>query len=60
MFTACMGIALCGDRFTDRVEQEAILGVLVKTEKEHAWPTNAARVHLRRAWGWDDEDAIKT
>lgn len=37
--TACMTIALCGDRFTDRMEQEALLRILHRTEEEHAWPT---------------------
>jgi hypothetical protein len=46
MFTACMG---------DRVEQEALLNVLIATEKHHAWPTAAAQIHLKKAWGWHAE-----
>ncbi len=34
-----MGIVLAGDRFTDRLEQQALLDFLVKVEKHHAWPT---------------------
>ncbi|KAE9373884.1 hypothetical protein N431DRAFT_374527 [Stipitochalara longipes BDJ] len=55
MFTACMGVTMCGDRFTDHSEQEALLGVLMRTEQDHAWPTRAAQTHLRRAWGWEIE-----
>lgn len=43
---------MCGDRFSDRGEQEALLNVLVVTEEDHAWPTFAAQMHLKRAWGW--------
>ena len=56
MFTACMGVTMCGDRFTDRMEQEALLGVLMRTEQDHAWPTGAAQTHLRKAWGWDVDE----
>ena len=52
LFTACMGVTMCGDRFSDRTEQEALLNVLVITEQDHAWPTAAAQSHLKRAWGW--------
>lgn len=37
-----MAIAMAGDRFQLRYEQEALLGILMKTEKEHAWPTQTA------------------
>lgn len=55
MFTACMGVTMCGDPFTDRMDQEALLNILLITEKEHKWPTGAAQIHLRKAWGWDAE-----
>jgi len=44
---------MCGDRFTDRGEQNALYDVLVGAEKGHAWPTKQIRMELRRAWGWD-------
>jgi hypothetical protein len=56
MFTACMGITMCGDRFTDLHEQEALLDVLKKTEADHAWPTATTQTHLKKAWGWEVED----
>ncbi|CAI0644634.1 unnamed protein product [Colletotrichum noveboracense] len=55
MFTACMGVTACGDRFTDHVEQRALLDILVKTDVHHMWPTASAQSHLKRAWGWEDD-----
>ncbi|KAJ5698343.1 hypothetical protein N7462_000348 [Penicillium macrosclerotiorum] len=51
--TAFVAIGMCGDRFTDAMEQEALLGVLAKLEDEHAYPTVSARELLKEAWGWD-------
>ena len=47
---------MCGDRFTELSEQQALLDVLKKTESDHAWPTATAQAHLKRAWGWEDEN----
>lgn len=55
MFTASMGIAICGDRFEDRFDQEALLDILVRTERDHARPTAAVQKQLKEAWGWVDE-----
>ncbi|OWP06500.1 hypothetical protein B2J93_9273 [Marssonina coronariae] len=52
MFTACMGIAMCGDRFDDRIDQESIIEVLVETERCHARPTAAIQKQMKDAWGW--------
>ncbi|KAF6841054.1 hypothetical protein CMUS01_03653 [Colletotrichum musicola] len=57
MFTACMGVTACGDRFTDEAEQRALLDILIKTDEEHMWPTGSAQSHLKRAWGWEDDCA---
>jgi hypothetical protein len=56
LVTASVAIGLCGDRFTDRAEQQALLAVLVKLEDEHAWPTQTTQKFLKEAWGWDDAD----
>ncbi|KAF7563417.1 hypothetical protein G7046_g739 [Stylonectria norvegica] len=40
MFTASLGVASFGDRFTQDVERKALLDVIVKTEAEHYWPTS--------------------
>ncbi|KAH6968083.1 hypothetical protein DER45DRAFT_581257 [Fusarium avenaceum] len=53
-FTACMGVTACGDRFTERRDQTALLDVLTLTENTHSWPTAAAQAHLKMAWGWED------
>lgn len=48
---ASMAITMAGDKFDQRHEQEALVDVLIKTEK-HAWPTKGAIHNLRDAWGW--------
>lgn len=55
IFTASMGIAICGDRFEDRMDQEALLNVLIQTEKDHARPTAAIQLQMKKAWGWISE-----
>lgn len=52
LVTAFVAIGMCGDRFTDLIEQEALLGVLAKLEAEHAYPTTNTQDSLKRAWGW--------
>ncbi|KAH8817319.1 hypothetical protein F5884DRAFT_853740 [Xylogone sp. PMI_703] len=56
MFTASMGIAICGDRFEDRIDQEALLDILVKTEGDHARPTAAVQQQMMKLWGWIPDD----
>ena len=50
---AAMGVTMAGDKFFERHEQEALMNVLNYCDKEHAWPTGAARHNLKMAWGWD-------
>jgi hypothetical protein len=52
LVTACMGIAMCGEHFSERSEQEALLAVLEEMEVEHAWPEARVGKGLRKAWGW--------
>ncbi|KAK8062393.1 hypothetical protein PG997_014490 [Apiospora hydei] len=52
MFEASTGIAMFGDRFEERVDQEAMLDILRRTESDHARPTKAVQQQLTRAWGW--------
>lgn len=56
IFTASMGIAICGDRFDLRADQEALLDVLVRTENDHARRTAAVQNQMKEAWGWISED----
>ncbi|KAK9786706.1 hypothetical protein SCARD494_11010 [Seiridium cardinale] len=56
LFTASMGIAMFGDQFEERSDQEAMLKVLGKTETNHARPTKAIQQQLMRVWGWIAND----
>ncbi|KAI1404254.1 hypothetical protein F4819DRAFT_149777 [Hypoxylon fuscum] len=56
MFTACMGIAMFGDQFGERTDQEALIDTLRKTEADHARPTAAIQQQLVKAWGWVPEN----
>ncbi|PYI00349.1 hypothetical protein BO78DRAFT_45223 [Aspergillus sclerotiicarbonarius CBS 121057] len=52
LVAACMGVSMCGDRVTNRREQEALLDILIKTEQIHGLATVAAQSHLKAAWEW--------
>ncbi|KAF6823501.1 arca-like protein [Colletotrichum plurivorum] len=52
---ACISLAMAGDRFTDRKEQEELYRILLKTDRRLGWPTHAARAQLREAWGWEED-----
>lgn len=52
MFTASMGIAMFGDRFEDKLDQDAMVDILKKTEADHARPTKTVQQQLMRVWGW--------
>ncbi|KAK8079065.1 hypothetical protein PG994_002872 [Apiospora phragmitis] len=52
MFEASTGIATFGDRFEERVDQEAMLDILRRTETDHARPTKSVQQQLTKAWGW--------
>jgi hypothetical protein len=54
LFTASMGISICGDLFDDLADQKALLDVLILTETKHARPTSAIQTSLKRDWGWMD------
>ncbi|KAI8654003.1 hypothetical protein NCS56_01356200 [Fusarium sp. Ph1] len=49
---ACMAIALAGDLFQNRNEQEAIFHILTKTTKQYGWPTSSIQTYLKEAWDW--------
>ncbi|KAJ5751192.1 hypothetical protein N7533_008220 [Penicillium manginii] len=51
MVVGCMAIHLCGDRFTDRQEQERLIQILIRTDSSHGWPTHALQRQLRETWG---------
>ncbi|KAB8272507.1 hypothetical protein BDV30DRAFT_249456 [Aspergillus minisclerotigenes] len=52
--TVCIAIDICGDRFTDLREQQALMDVLVSTTREtNYWPTTVSQMKLKEVWGWD-------
>ena len=52
-FVACFAIALVGDRFADRADQEQLHQMLLDTEKQHGFPPTATKHQLEEAWGWN-------
>jgi hypothetical protein len=52
LVTASVAIAMCGDRFHDKSEQEALLEILSKLENDYGWPTQRIRTSIIEAWGW--------
>lgn len=57
-----MVIAMCGDRFTDRAEQETLLRVLRASEEHLTWPQLKAYEQLSKHWGREAEqfDSLAT
>jgi hypothetical protein len=47
-------IEIGGDRITERSEQNALLNLLIETERLHALSTEKAQKQLKEAWEWDD------
>lgn len=45
-----------GDRMTDEIDQKALMGILERTEKDHARPTKAVRQQMRESWGWAPDE----
>lgn len=52
---ASMAVTMAGDKFSERCEQEALVGVLEECDRVHAWPTGMAVSNLKAAWGWDEK-----
>ncbi|PYH88045.1 hypothetical protein BO71DRAFT_423960 [Aspergillus ellipticus CBS 707.79] len=52
LVAACMGVTMCGDRISDRLEQAALLEILTRTEETHGLSTAKAQTHLQAAWDW--------
>ncbi|KAJ5709483.1 hypothetical protein N7493_010817 [Penicillium malachiteum] len=53
LLTACIAIGICGDRFTDLAEQEALMDIVINSVRDNNyWPSNALAEKLRKAWGW--------
>ncbi|KAE8453910.1 hypothetical protein EG329_007686 [Mollisiaceae sp. DMI_Dod_QoI] len=50
MFTAGAAIAMCGERFTDPMEQKVLLDILIEAEAHVAWPSLRFQHTLRDLW----------
>ncbi|KAF5601195.1 hypothetical protein FPCIR_2377 [Fusarium pseudocircinatum] len=50
--TACMAIALVGDLFDNRAEQDTLLCVLANATDRFGWPTSYIKDSLKKTWGW--------
>lgn len=49
---AYVAIVVCGEYFSDPIEQRALLGILDRLKNDHGWPTSRAASQLKREWGW--------
>jgi hypothetical protein len=45
-----MGIATCGDQFTNLYEQSKLVEIPENLDKEHAWHSEGALGLLKEAW----------
>ncbi|KAF2660790.1 hypothetical protein K491DRAFT_588286 [Lophiostoma macrostomum CBS 122681] len=54
-FVACFAIALVGDRFATRADQERLHEMLVDTEQQHGFPPTTIKHQLEEAWGWGND-----
>jgi hypothetical protein len=54
-FVACYAIALVGDRFSNRADQERLHNMLLDTEREHGFPPTTIKHQLEEAWGWPND-----
>lgn len=53
---ASMAVAMAGDKFTERRDQEALLHVLKVCDSQYAIPTGHTHENLTAAWGWTPND----
>jgi hypothetical protein len=51
-FVACFAIALVGDRFTAREDQERLRDLWYACERSHGFPPTATIHQLEESWGW--------
>lgn len=52
MVQAYMAIAVCGEYFSDGLEQQALLGLVERLTLDHGWPTGKTATQLKGEWGW--------
>ncbi|PVH98714.1 hypothetical protein DM02DRAFT_729682 [Periconia macrospinosa] len=53
-FVACFAIALVGDRFTSRADQEYLRDLWYDCERSHGFPPTTMIHQLEQSWGWSE------
>ncbi|KAK9318765.1 hypothetical protein V1517DRAFT_334672 [Lipomyces orientalis] len=53
MVNAGMVVAMCGDRFTTRKEQENLYEILIEVEAQRGLSLLKSQRRLKQVWGWD-------
>lgn len=53
-FVACFAVALVGDRFTARADQEILRDIWYACERSHGFPPTSTIQQLEDSWGWHD------
>ncbi|EME49909.1 hypothetical protein DOTSEDRAFT_68653 [Dothistroma septosporum NZE10] len=51
-----MACTMAGDKFDAITDQRALLDVLDRCDRIHAWPTGVAIANLKAAWGWSEQE----
>jgi len=54
-FVACYAIALVGDRFSARQDQEQLRDIWYACERAHGFPPTATIRQLEESWGWTSD-----
>ena len=52
----CYVVSVCAPWITDRAQQEGVIRMLCKIERENAWPTRALAFGAMDEWDWAEED----
>lgn len=53
LLAACIAITVCGDRFTNRFEQDALMEVVDTTIRDtNYWPPTSTKSKMKSVWGW--------
>ena len=52
MVQAYVAIVVCGEYFSNPIEQRALLEILDRLRHDHGWPTGKAAMQLQKDWGW--------
>lgn len=53
---ACHVVSVCAPYITGRAQQEEIIRMLSRIERENAWPTRAIAFGAMDEWEWTDQD----